>query len=374
MRVYEKITYNLKDIKFKETKGYIDGLLAELGIGYTDIAFLFTGDSVGTICNKAIKQIPTLAPYYHICPVGAKYSQSPEEHWLASTPDGFYIDPSHTEAFFSLLQKVPHAVNFPDMNVILDNINWYEGEAPSPGVFSSHWHPFDYSLYSYTSNSIRLRKEFDYGSKQNPVEIYIDRTGETGDLRPYPKALESLIAKLGKPKHKWLHCVFTEEEEEVLKQADARMKESYAHTDVSSLFAGFEVQDVLPATPEGLLASVTPVSGFSPKAVLSQAGKPYKMRYVSAAGGCYQLRKRNANGHYFTVEFMAQPMSKVYWAYLRVHGHNFSHHIYTTPHMIATEETMEAFAKAYFEAIGRYEENHANELLEAYGPTPEWYQ
>ena len=93
MRVYEKITYNLKEIRFKDTKEYVDGLLAELGIGYTDIAFLFTGDSVGTICNKAIKQIPTLAPYYHICPVGARYSQSPEEHWLAGTPDVFYIDP-----------------------------------------------------------------------------------------------------------------------------------------------------------------------------------------------------------------------------------------------------------------------------------------
>ena len=372
MRVYEKITYNLKDIRFKDTKGYIDGLLAELGIRYTDIAFLFTGDSVGTICNKAVRQIPALSSYYHICSVGAKYSQSPEEHWLASTPDGFYIDPSHTGSFCSLLQKIPHAVNFPDMNVILDNINWYEGEAPSPGVFSSHWQPFAYSLYSYTSNSIRLRKEFDYGNKYNPVEIYIDRTSETGDLRPYPKALEALMAKLGKPKHKWLHCVFTPEEEAVLKLAGEQMKENFARTDVSSLFAGFEVQDVLPATPESLLASVTPVSGFSPKAVLSQAGKPYKMRYVSAAGGSYQFRKRNANGHYFTVEFMAQPMSKVYWAYLGVRGHNFSHNLYTTPHIIATEETMEAFAKACFEAIGRYEENHAQELLEAYGSTPEW--
>lgn len=373
MRVYEKITYNLKDIRFKDTKEYLDGLLAELGIGYTDIAFLFTGDSVGTICKKAVKHFPALIPYYHICPAGARYSQSPEEHWLASTPDGFYIDPAHTEAFCSLLQKIPHTVNFPDMNVILDKINWYEGEDPSPGVFSSHWHPYDYSLYSYTSNSIRLRKEFDYGNKYNSVEIYIDRTGETGDLRPYPKALEALMAKLGKPSHRKLNCAFTAEEEAALKSLDERMKESFARTDISALFSAYGTKTVPPITFQNLLASVTPVSGFSPKAVLSQAGKPYKMRYVSAAGGCYQFRKRNANGHYFTVEFMAHPISKFFWAYLGVHGHNFSHHVYTTPSFIATEEKLEAFAKTCFEAIGQYEENHANALLEAYGPTPEWY-
>ena len=374
MRVYEEFTYNLKDIRFKDTKEYVDSLLAELGIGYTDIAFLFLGHLNGAVCKKVIKWFPVLAPYHHICPEGTIYPKSPKEHWLASTPNGFYIDRAHTEAFCSLLQKIPHAVNFHHMTVVLDNINWYEGEDPSPGMFPPHWHPFHHSLHPYCSNSIRLQKEYDYGNKYNPVAICIDRTSQSGDLRPYPKALEALIAKLGKPKHKWLKCEFTAEEETALELAGKRMKKKFAHTDVSSLFADFEVQEVSFDTPESLLASVTPVSGFSPKAILSQAGKPYKMRYVSAAGGCYQFRKRNTNGHCFTVEFMAQPMSTVYWAYLGVQGHNFSHNLYTTPHIIATEETMEAFAKACFEAIGRYEENHANELLEAYGPTPEWYE
>ena len=106
MRVYEEITYNLKDIRFKDTKEYVDSLLAELGIGYTDIAFLFLGHLNGTVCKKAIKWFPALAPYHHICPEGTIYPKSPKEHWLASTPDGFYIDRAHTEAFCSLLQKM----------------------------------------------------------------------------------------------------------------------------------------------------------------------------------------------------------------------------------------------------------------------------
>ncbi len=374
MRVYENISYNLKAIKFKDTIEFLDSLLSELGIGYRDIAFLFTGDHIGSICNKVIKHFPALASYYHVCPEGAKYTQSQAEHWLASTPDGFYLDSAHTEDFCSLLKKIPHAINFPDMNIVLDNINWYGGEAPSPGVFSSHWHPYQYSLTAYSSNSIRLRKGFDYGNKYNPVVIYIDRTGENGDLRPYPKAWEALLDKLGKPKSKWLKCEFTPEEESVLKLAGERMKESFVSTDVSAMFTEFETQAVPPTEPESLLASVTPVSGFSPKAVLSRVGKPYQMRYVFAANGYYQFRKCNTNGLYFTVEFMSQPMSRIYWACLGVQGYNFIHNLYTTPHIIATEETMEAFAKACFEAIGRYEENHAQELFEVYGMTPTWYK
>lgn len=63
MHVFEILTFNLKNIRFKDNKDYFDSLLKDFDISYSDIAFCFTSDHDGKISERVVKQFPELKPY-----------------------------------------------------------------------------------------------------------------------------------------------------------------------------------------------------------------------------------------------------------------------------------------------------------------------
>lgn len=50
MQIFEIFTYNLKDIRFKNTKDFFDILLESLNLKYSEIMFCFTSDLEGNNC------------------------------------------------------------------------------------------------------------------------------------------------------------------------------------------------------------------------------------------------------------------------------------------------------------------------------------
>ena len=199
MRVFEYFTYNLNQIRFKETKDFFDNLLKTLDLQYSGVAFNFKDDYNGDICDKIIKKFPNLKEYKQYAGVESSVGYFFSSFRVKDDSEIIiYVNKEHQDDFSALVRKIPNPINFGFMGVALDNVNWY-GEKTQTPVFYSRVGKCDiYSnkFHCYYSNSIRLFKEFDFGNKLNLVEIMIERTIEKDDLGPYPEKFNQLLEKL----------------------------------------------------------------------------------------------------------------------------------------------------------------------------------
>ena len=150
MRIFEEISYNLNQIKFKENYGFLTSLLDEHGISYPDLGFHFSHT------DKAIEKIKSKIPAL------ARYCG--ENVFSSTLSDGTnYLAEEEKSDFLALLGKVPHSYNFGFMTVILDNIDWY-GNGAHSGVNLVEVSEAARDIFDarYYSNHIRFRKHFDY--------------------------------------------------------------------------------------------------------------------------------------------------------------------------------------------------------------------
>ncbi len=376
MKVFEVFDYNLNQIKFKQNKEFFDSIFKEIGFNYSDISFIFSSDQTGDICKKAIKLFPELEEYKRYYRESELYQYSYPDYRFSSVymkEDGTLncnMKREHHDAFSGLLKKIPGSVNFGFMGVILDKVNWY-GDGGSNEILldnSINRIISDFRFQNYLSNSVRFYKEFDYGNKKNYVEIIIDRTKDYESLHEYPERFEELIAKLGKPLGKYLHCGFDELERNKLEIAKQTVNEWKTHKNYSHYFDGFETRE------RNLIDSVTPVSNYSPKSILNKIAKNYNYKYVKCVNGCYTFKKINKSNHSFVVEFLFRPFSLYVNASISVYGYNFSHFIYNDNELSAKDEyVLQKYAKATFEAANEIENDASEMLYKLYNKTPDWY-
>ena len=374
MRIFEIFTYNLNQIKFKDNQEFLDGLLEELGLAYSDIAFCFDGDSGGSVCDKAIKACPQLKEYKQYLPTSAQYLQSPPAYRFSSSyvdeagNRHFHIREDQADPFRRLLKKIPHGVNFGFMGVVLDHVSWHENAPQKPAFcdFANGKTVYGYQFNDYLSDSIRFFKAFDYGSKYNPVELVIERTEENGELAPYPAAFSALQARLGKSVSQHLLCRFEDAEKEKLTQTARIIDETIQKNHPAA--------DSNPEKTASLLDSVTPAAGFSPKSAFSKAARKHGYGYAACANSCSQYRKKNGHNHSFEVEIMQIPFSSLFEGSVAVKGYNFSHLLCRVGQTALKDgQQAEAYAEKLFEMAQTAEENYGELLLLAYGSTPAWF-
>lgn len=370
MRVFEIDFYNLKKIKFKETKEFFDSLLHENEFTYPDIAFTFTYGP----CEKVARFFPKLNKYKqhydHI-----ELSSNDLYSSVFADENGnvsLHIEQDHHASFGLLLKKIPNPINFGFMGVMLDNVNWYGDEAQDP-VFPKRKSDLigDSHFHDYYSNSIRFRKELDYGNKLNVVHIMIDRTGDTEGLRPYPAQFERVLSQLGKPESKKLKLIFDEKEKICWDQQHGRLRilmkgKENTYTEKFKKF---------PQDPnEWVEMSSTPIKGFSPKNVLICRAKGTGYRYAGFRYGIYRFHKTDANNYLFRVEFDTYAFSSRIFASVWAIGYNFEHEICRITEISVKEENdLAEYAKMVFETAAQVEKDWTDELLRAYGKTPHWF-
>ncbi len=379
MQVFEVFNYNLKEIRFKNNKDYIDSLLCQLGFTYTDIGFCFWGYSTGELCDKAIKYFPQLAEYKQYEEPSKYYPGSSEMYYFSSMFDNedgvsLHVTEEQKDSVAALLKKIPHSINFPFMGVLLDNVNWYGDEYQNHELaFRRKKYGFqDHNYYSYYGNSIRFFKEFDFGNKYNLVSFMIERLPDGDGLAPYPKGFSELLSMLGKPKSRVFRCYFPEQEKKDLERTYERVGAF-----ISEMGAPFKIS--LPEIETEPITSiddyVTTVSGFSPKAAFSKAARKFGYKYISYSHGQYIYRKADENNHTFEVEFLNIPLSVVFEASVGAQGFNFSHTLFSAERVTLDEVSKaELFAEKVFEAADKMEKACGEELLSAYGKTPKWFE
>ncbi len=379
IRIFEIFTYNLKNIKFKDTKDYFDNVLNVLNLNYSNIMFTFNGDVNGDICKKVTKTFSNLCEYVQYLETSTRYPGSAPEYCFSSIrniseePER-YIKAEHIENFCSVLKKVPNPINFGFMGVVLDNVDWYKDESKTPILDSKFKYNFyDNKFRGYFSNSIRFYKEFDFGNKLNLIEIIIERKIFHEELEPYPDAFNKILSTLGTPIQIRRECIFSKDEnnmwlnacEEFNKFKADNSKNLYCLSDCSA-----------PQYDENYLVdSITPISGFSPKKIFSKFAKAKGYRYHSCKNGCYKYQYINANNHIFTVELMNIPFSSFFEATIAVKGYNFSHTLINVPQVAAKDPTSaEIWAREVFDVAGKVIEIYDQKLTHLYGKTPKWYR
>ena len=181
MRIFEKISFNLNKIKFKENYGFLTALLDERGIAYPDLGFHFS--HAHTAMEKIKSKFPALS---HYCG---------EKAFSSTLSDGTnYLAEEGKSDYITLLGKIPHSYNFCFMTVVLDNIDWY-GNGAGEGVNLVEVTERTMGIFNsrYYSNHISFRKQFDYGNKYNFVTFCIERFGDDKQLEPLPLAFEEII-------------------------------------------------------------------------------------------------------------------------------------------------------------------------------------
>ena len=378
MKVYETFTFNLNKIKFKDNKDFLDSLLTSLGLGYSDVAFSFVASEEQA--DNFLSRYPEFEKYKHYglwvnenSPViSSRYRREDETIAL-------YIDKEHQSKLAEILKKIPRPINFPFISVMLDSVDWYgDGEnepvfSSTPGTEEQAERFFD----GYHSNNIVLGKEFDWGTKYNFVYVTIDRRGDADSLAPYPEKFESFLSALGtKVYHQELRCVFATEEKRGYDEAREALRRQVDRNKFDSEFADFKLMDGknysdrIPRKIEEL----TPISGFSPKAVLTQAAKKKKYRYAYFEGGIYAFKKKNQYGHTVSLNFMIEPFSSRLSAWLEYTGYNYTLGSAFFPTVIVhTENEMLRYAQKVSELSQISEEEYEEKLFETFGRTPVWF-
>lgn len=369
-RVFEIYSYNLKQLRFKQNKAFLGSLLREHQLAYTDVAFTFTSGP----CEKVSRSFPELDKYRQDIVRWERYH--PEKIYSSVFVDeqdnaSLHLDREHLASFDRLLQKIPNPINFGFMGVVLDNVNWY-GEPQTP-VFSKRKRELigDSQFHCYFSNSVRFRKEFDYGNKLNLVDVLIDRTGDADALAPYPARFEEFLSGLGKPNCRNRVCVFDEPERARLDAEYERLRGLMkAREDAYSEKFGVFPHD----EDDWVIMGVTPMKGFSPKRILSAYAEKAGYRYAGYQYGIYQFQKLDADNHLFFVEFDTGTCSSHVGASVSAKGYNFSHIVCSTTEITVRESgDLAKYAKLVFETAKQAESDWSGELTRAYGRTPPWF-
>lgn len=385
MKVFEIATYNLKQVLFKDTKVYLEDLLAQLGIGYADVSFCFSSDRDGVMCDKAIKQFPGLAVYKQYYEEPQRHGAPTSDYRLSSIRQNengdiaLYIDHSHQADLDALLKKIPHPINCGFMNVMLDHVDW-NGNGHQTACFTpnARGERAPYARFStYYSNSIRFFKEFDYGTKRNMVTIMLDRTGDDAELSPRPTAFEEMGKQLGKPMHTELKCVFDEEERTALASAHTTVKQMIDKQAYADLFAAFDTRQ--PRTPEEInrwvTEELTPLQGVSPKTIFNPIAKKQGYRWVRSSAGEYLFRKKLTNLHQWEVCMRIKPFTSRVEATVTAFGYNFHHLLATAPATLLHEEAeLSAYAEKVFAMAAATEQQYSATLSSLYGKTPDWFE
>lgn len=374
MRIFETVTFNLKSIKFKDNYDYITSLLSQNSLGFGDLGFNFKGVLISTN-DKLLKKYPSLKHYTYVKKGSGEVFSSiktDNENKIISE----YVDDSDKDAFLSVLKKIPHTYNYPFMDVILDNIDWYGDGAQKgiriPTTEGEILHCFDVLHYS---NSIKFKKQFDYGNKYNFIILTIERFGDDKELRPLPQAFESIVSAMGKPYSRGLKCIF-EQEETILNRQKAKEIKNSIENDINyDRFDDFEHKvEFENRTIDSAIDDITPTSGISPKKAIAAPAKKHGYKYISYGAGEYKYRKLNVNNHSINVTFVIPPFTPFLFVDIDISGYNFNMILPGGDQIKPrTDSVITEYAKIVFEIADEYEALLREKLLEAFGRTPNWY-
>ncbi len=359
MRVFDTIAFNVKAVKFQDTKEYLDELLHTCGLSYNETA-LYANYISDNAFEKLKKSFSSLVPYVTGCD-GIR-------HML-----GFLTDETEQEALAALVKKIPRGVPITDIGVMLDGINW-NGERKLPADRRSMNQPPYHTFYGCYSDHIEWYKVSMFGTKRNPVVLTVERFTDGDSLLPLPESVTRLCDMLGKPEYRSRKCVFDPADEAIWDERENALKKHIMRDRYDDRFDGFIKGGTLPEQLDRLPQELQPPAGFSPKSVFVKAAKPFGFRFSSFRQGEYVFFKINRNGHRFDMTMVIPPLTSYVFSRVWVSGWNVNMPLEGTPQVtVYDEQTLAAYAEKAFAAANETVERYEGRIVSDFGETPRWF-
>lgn len=210
MRVFNIYMFNIADkVKFKDAQSYIQNMLSELGLGWSDLAFAASTVSGDRTISNVLEKLPELKKYFKSTengPIICSYT----ENWLSGE---IFADKSDYDDIFAVFSKIPRPFNIPFGHVLLSGVNWLGEEisAPAPDLL---WENADISKLTnvhFFSNYIAQERCYDDGLKRVMISVCIEVTADP-EPRDSSIVIQKLIPYLGNPVEAETKCVFSREE------------------------------------------------------------------------------------------------------------------------------------------------------------------
>lgn len=368
MRIFDSYEFNIIDkVKFKDTKPYLDKMLAETGFSYTGIAFTIY-DLNDDARQKTVEMFPKLRKYAYLDKVLRQYGLM---SYKADWADGnIYADKEDWDEITTMFSNIPHTLNFSSGSLVLNGVNWFTDSTDeiAPDYLSADRHPTS-AISPFLSNRIVHHRRFDDGKKLNRVTVCIDVTGEPP--RDSRTIIEKLIPYLGEPTDFRCKCMFPEEEGERL---DKMQSEEWEYLKALMKITLPKSKESKPVKVPIILPTDSVIPHVADKFTLDKAFKD--------TGFTRQKGQKNhthlyacVDEHGFRYEAYTQKLSfgNYFRIWVSISGYNFVVGTGNVDYYVTEEGESLEILKQFATLCVQLRTEYGAHLAEKFGDTPKWY-
>lgn len=370
MRVFDKYSFNIADrVKFKDTKRYLDDMLADLGLSYRNVSFTF--ESFLTKLDKITEKYPGLERYRYTDPFsnGEDFLTSLTPQW---TDGEIYAAQEDWEAVFSVVSKIPRGYNIIP-TLVLDQIDWYGdgSREASLNVDETTAEYYEGRAMSYMSrfvinSQIMMERAYDYGNKYNMVHVVVEATTE-GVPRDTADIIKKLEPYLGQFVRRERLCRFGKEESNLFRKRELECCGKLKNM----------LEEFCPKRKHDYLRDVEFIPNLADKKKLKAAFKGTDFTLGDRKGllpGMNRVVCVDQHNYQFEILFDRTQSSPDYFCfYISVKGCNFN--VGGGPNTIfaSSEEVAVDMLSKVADFCMRVKDELGDMLEECFGNTPEWY-
>lgn len=367
MRIFDCYDFNIIDkVKFKDTAAYIENMLSELSVNYTDIGFrLYCGP-----VKKALTKYPEVKKYFCLenkdAPLAQAYSNENLTSFSENWKNGeLFIDSSDRAVVKEIFSKIPRPFNFSFSTLIFSGINWYENSDTSV----SFQYSSDVRFPSETwilGNTIIMKRDFDDGNKYNNVYLTIESTA-----KDTPKDTSDIIKKLepyfGKPEFFQRKCFFSPEEDKRHKELTA--KHNNRLEDIFNEM--IEYKNEFSYSPDEPL-----IKNIADRRTLKKAFKNFDFEFEPSKGmlpGSNILKFTDSHNYKYSILFDRPLHGNRFGFDINIRGYNFSVYLSQKSFLVKEEGESAGIIAKLAEYCAKVRDTVAEEIYNDFGDTPNWY-
>lgn len=363
MRIFDSRTWRIKAVRFQDCKAFLDDILASVGRTAAGVA-MYANHLSETALSRLKKAYAPLTAYVN--GGDGLYTMT------SLRGDRVHIDAAHESVLWALVKATPRSVPVTHIGVMLDGIGW-DGTPPAAMEYRPAPNGGLASFYGCYSNHIAVRR---YEAKSIAVELMIERFTDGETLSPLPSVFQAISQRLGAPERQERFCLFDAPQEAVWKDASQALRRDAAAVRYEDAFAEFLNNAAHSAREqiERLPTELKPLVGFSPKAVLLQAAKPYGLQFETGKHGEYRFHKTTAYGHRLEFVVTIPPMTSYVFMKAYAHGWNMEVSLGGTPQAtVFTAQALATYADRAFAVAATMETCYTERLYRTFGATPPWF-
>ncbi len=365
MRVFDKYSFNIIDkVKFKDTKQYLDDMLANMGLRYNNISFTFR--SFITSIDKVTEKYPELDKYRY------GYQYNGKEVLTSLTPnwaDGeIYADMKDWDSIFSVVSKIPRGYNIIP-RLVFEQIDWYEEGIKEASLKINEITENEAMLFMniFSINSqIIMERQYDYGNKYNIVHVIVEAT-TIDEPRDTTDIIKKVEPYLGQPYNSARICRFNNEENRLYEK---RVQECRQRLDTI-------LENAFPRRGNTFSEEIPFIPNLADKKKIKAAFKGTDFVLGSRKGllpGMNRVVCINKYNHFFEILFdRTQSSPNYFYFYISVKGHNFYINSKQMVVYAFSEDESVIMLSKIADLCVKVKDEFGELLEQNFGSTPNWY-